>query len=37
MIAAIAIARGLPLYTANPRDFVGIADLTVAAVPHPDR
>lgn len=37
MIAAIAIANGLPLYTANPRDFADIAHLTVVTVPHPDR
>ena len=29
MIAATAIANGLPLVTANPRDFDGIADLEV--------
>ncbi len=33
MIAAVALSRGLPLYTANPRDFNGIADLTVVAMP----
>ncbi|MGI8537234.1 MAG: type II toxin-antitoxin system VapC family toxin [Mycobacteriales bacterium] len=32
MIAAVALSRGLPLYTANPRDFSGIADLIVVAV-----
>ncbi len=37
MIAAIAIANGLPLHTCNPDDFAGIDDLTVVAVPHPDR
>ncbi len=36
MIAAIAISRGLPLHTCNPRDFTGIDGLTVVAVPHPD-
>jgi predicted nucleic acid-binding protein len=36
MIAAIAIANELPLYTCNPDDFAGIDDLTVVAVPHPD-
>lgn len=36
MIAAIAIAKDLPLHTCNPRDFSGIAELTVVAVPHPD-
>jgi tRNA(fMet)-specific endonuclease VapC len=37
MIAAIAIANELPLYTCNPDDFKGIDGLTVIAVPHPDR
>ena len=32
MIAAIAIANGLPLYTANPADFAGIDDLVVRAI-----
>jgi tRNA(fMet)-specific endonuclease VapC len=32
MIAAIALANGLPLYTANPRDFAGIDGLEVVAV-----
>lgn len=36
MIAAIAIANGLPLHTCNPDDFAGIDDLVVVAVPHPD-
>lgn len=36
MIAAIALANGLPLYTCNPGDFSGIDGLTVVAVPHPD-
>lgn len=36
LIAATAMANGLPLYTCNPKDFVGIEDLTVVAVPHPD-
>ena len=31
MIAAVAIARGLPLYTCNPRDFAGIDGLEVVA------
>lgn len=37
MIAAIAIARGLPLHTCNERDFEGIKNLTVVAITHPDR
>jgi tRNA(fMet)-specific endonuclease VapC len=36
MIAAIALANGLPLHTCNPRDFAGIEGLTVVPVPHPD-
>lgn len=36
MIAAIAIAEDLPLFTCNPNDFKGIDGLTVVTVPHPD-
>lgn len=36
MIAAVALANGLPLYTCNPDDFGGIDGLTVVAIPHPD-
>jgi tRNA(fMet)-specific endonuclease VapC len=36
LIAAIAIATDLPLYTVNPNDFAGIAGLTVRPVTHPD-
>jgi predicted nucleic acid-binding protein len=36
MIAATAIANGLPLYTVNPGDFTGIEDLDLRQVPHPD-
>jgi predicted nucleic acid-binding protein len=36
MIAAVAIANGLPLYTCNPEDFAGVDDLDVVAIPHPD-
>lgn len=36
LIAAVAMANDLPLYTCNPRDFAGIAELTLVAVPHPD-
>ena len=37
MIAATAIANGLPLYTANPTDFAGIEGLVVRALPAPGR
>lgn len=37
MIAAVALANGLPLYTCNPRDFEGIDGLEVVAVPVPGR
>jgi tRNA(fMet)-specific endonuclease VapC len=33
MIAATAIANGLPVYTCNPGDFSGIDELDVVAVP----
>ena len=36
MIAAIAIANSLPLYTCNRDDFIGIEDLEVVTVAHPD-
>jgi tRNA(fMet)-specific endonuclease VapC len=36
MIAAIAVAHGLPVYTCNPADFSGIDGLDVVAVPMPD-
>ena len=36
MIAAVALANGLPLYTCNPDDFSSIDGLTVVAVAHPD-
>ncbi len=35
MIAAVAVANELPLYTCNPSDFVGISELRVVPVPHP--
>jgi predicted nucleic acid-binding protein len=35
MIAATAIANGLPVYTCNPSDFEGINELDVVAIPHP--
>ncbi len=36
LIAATAIANGLPLYTVNPDDYLGITGLRVVAVAHPD-
>jgi tRNA(fMet)-specific endonuclease VapC len=36
MIAATALAVGLPLYTCNPTDFTGIDSLEVVHVPMPD-
>jgi len=36
MIAATAMARGLPVYTCNPKDFAGIDGLTVVSVPQPN-
>ena len=36
MIAAVALANGLPVYTCNPDDFIGIDGLSVVAIPHPD-
>jgi len=36
MIAAVAIANELPLYTCNPHDFTGIDRLEVIAIAHPD-
>ena len=35
LIAATALANGLPLYTCNPDDFAGIDGLEVHAVPIP--
>ncbi|MCO7218934.1 hypothetical protein [Klenkia sp. PcliD-1-E] len=36
LIAASAIAEGVPLYTYNPADFAGISGLDLRKVPHPD-
>jgi len=33
MIAATALANGLPIYTCNPDDFIGIDGLEVVAIP----
>ncbi len=37
MIAATALANRLPVYTCNPDDFRGIADLNVVGIPTPPR
>jgi len=37
MIAATAISRGLPVYTANPADFTGIDNLEVVTVEIPEQ
>ena len=37
MIAATALANGLPVYTCNPRNFEGIDGLRVEGIPHPDK
>lgn len=36
MIAAVAMANDLPLYSCNPGDFAGIDGLELVPVPHPD-
>lgn len=36
MVAAAALANGLPVYTCNPDDFSGVDGLQVVAIPHPD-
>jgi hypothetical protein len=36
MIAATALANGLPVYTCNPNDFAGIEGLEVVSVPVPE-
>lgn len=36
LIAATALANGLPIYTCNPDDFAGIDGLDVVAIPLPD-
>jgi predicted nucleic acid-binding protein len=37
LIAAVAIANDLPLYTCNEDDFLAIPELDLQPVPHPDR
>jgi tRNA(fMet)-specific endonuclease VapC len=37
MIAAVAVANEIPLYTCDPDGFTGIDGLDVVLVPHPDR
>ena len=37
MIAAIAMANRLPLYTVNPSDFERIGDLDLRGITHPDQ
>ena len=37
LIAGIAIARGLPVYTVSPADFTGISQLELVEIHHPDR
>jgi hypothetical protein len=36
LIASVAVANDLPLYTCNPDDFTGMDELALVAVPHPD-
>lgn len=36
LIAAVAVANDLPLYTCNPSDFTGMSGLMLVQVPHPD-
>jgi predicted nucleic acid-binding protein len=36
LIAAMAIANGLPLYSCNPRDYAGIEGLELVELVHPD-
>lgn len=35
LIAAVAVARKLPVFTVNPDDFRGIQSLEVVAIPYP--
>ena len=37
MIAAVALANDLPLFTCNPADFENIDGLDLKSVPHPDQ
>jgi predicted nucleic acid-binding protein len=37
MIAAVALANDLPLFTCNPADFEHIEGLDLRSIPHPDQ
>lgn len=37
MIAATALANGLPIYTVNPADFDGVDGLDLRRIHHPDK
>jgi tRNA(fMet)-specific endonuclease VapC len=37
LIAATALANGMPLYTCNPKDFANIDGLNIVEVPEPTR
>jgi predicted nucleic acid-binding protein len=37
LIASIAIAQQMPLYTANPDDFLGITELELVPIAMPER
>lgn len=36
LIAASAVAHGVPLFTCKPRDFAGIPQLDLRSITHPD-
>ena len=37
LIGSVAVANELPVYTCNPDDFTGMAELELVVVPHPRR